>query len=198
MWGQSRRHGMMGSDARSDGELVRDAGMGDDTAFEALYYRYRDWVVRLGRRFTGNEDDALDVLQETFSYVLSKLPGLRLTARMTTFLYPVVRNLSLNVRRRSLNVRRRRERAAGGGISESEIAAPTAVGLDTVRAELARVLGSLPEGQLEAVLMRYVDDMTLEEIAEALGVPVGTVKSRVSNALARLREDPRTRRYFLE
>ena len=47
-------------------------------------------VVRLAHRFTGNADDAQDVLQETFKYMLGKFPGFKLTAAMTTFLYPVV------------------------------------------------------------------------------------------------------------
>ncbi len=91
---------MSKSDPRSDEELLRSAGAGDDDAFAALYYRYRDWTVRLARRFTGSDDDALDVLQDAFSYLLSRLPCLTLTARMTTFLYPVVRNLSINLRRK--------------------------------------------------------------------------------------------------
>jgi len=66
------------------------------------------------------------------------------------------------------------------------------------RKELAAVLRTLPEEQLEVVLMRFVDDMALAEIAEALSIPLGTVKSRLHNALNALREDPRTRSYFLE
>src|SRR3954469_9659369 len=87
-------------DPRSDAELVRALNAGEASAFDALYFRYRDWVVRLARRFTGNDDDALDVLQETFSYVFRKFPGFVLTASMTTFLYPVVKNLSIAARRK--------------------------------------------------------------------------------------------------
>ena len=83
-----------------DEQPLQRAGAGDPDAFEALYHRYRDWVHRLAWRFTGNQQDALDVLQETFLYLLKKLPDLRLTASMTTFLYPVVKHLSLNLRRR--------------------------------------------------------------------------------------------------
>src|SRR5688500_13279504 len=79
------------ADPRSDLELVAALNGGDVSAFNGLYYRYRDWVVRLAARFTGSDDDALDVLQETFSYVLRKFPGFRLTSAMTTFLYPVVK-----------------------------------------------------------------------------------------------------------
>ena len=146
-------------------------------------------MARLARRFTGSRDDALDVLQDTFIYLLKKLPGLRLSARMTTFLYPVVKNLSLAVIRKNRPYR-------GDPEALAELPAHPAEGAETSRAELAAVLGSLPGGQREVVLMRFVDAMSLEEIAAALEIPVGTVKSRLHNALDALRNDARTRRYF--
>src|SRR4051812_38075851 len=87
-------------DPRSDQQLIAAINAGDSSAFDALYYRYRDRVLRLAVRFTGNHDDALDVLQETFAYVYRKFPGFVLTSRMTTFLYPAVRNLALAARRK--------------------------------------------------------------------------------------------------
>ncbi len=54
----------------SEKELMELVNEGDPDAFEALYYRYRDWVYRLAWRFTGNQQDTLDVLQETFIYLL--------------------------------------------------------------------------------------------------------------------------------
>ncbi|MEI8195402.1 MAG: sigma factor-like helix-turn-helix DNA-binding protein, partial [Phycisphaerae bacterium] len=64
------------------------------------------------------------------------------------------------------------------------------------RTELAVVLAVLPSAQREVVLMRFVDDLSLEEIAAALAIPLGTVKSRLHQALAVLRCDPRVRGYF--
>lgn len=181
---------MTEADARSDEALVEAANRGDVAAFEALYRRYRDWVVRLAYRFTGNRDDALDVLQETFTYLLSKFPGFRLSARMTTFLYPVVKNLSLtSVRKRS------RYTSAEETLREAAVH-PPATGRAT-RDELAAAVAVLPEAQREVLLMRFVDDMSLAEIAQALSIPLGTVKSRLHNALQTLRKDQRTREYFL-
>ncbi len=174
-------------DARTDERLVDLCNQGDDGAFEALYIRYRDWVVRLAWRFTRNDADALDVLQETFSYVLGKLPGLRLTARFTTFLFPVVKNLSIAARRK-------RDRALGEGPLPDCAGPEAAVGGG--RGELAAALSVLSEEHRETLLMRFVDDMSQEEIAAALGIPVGTVKSRIHNALESLRADPRARAYF--
>jgi len=171
----------------SDEELLEQAQKGGAEAFETLYRRHRDWVYRLAWRFTANEADALDVLQETFAYLLRKLPGLRLTAAMTTFLYPVVKHLSLNVRRK------RKPDAADEEILAA-IAAPADRG--TSRDELAAALSMLPADQREVVLMRFLDDMSLEEIAQALNTPLNTVKSRLYRALDALRDDPRTREYF--
>ena len=203
---------MVPSDPRTDSDLIAASNAGDAGAFEGLYYRYRDWVVRLALRFTGHHEDALDVLQDTFAYLLRKLPALRLSARMTTFLYPVVRNLALARRRK-------RAREAGDPARFDELPAaeeatppPTFVpdtgvttgsaaeGLTNGRAralgDLAAVLNVLPAPQREVLLMRFVDDMELSEIAASLSIPLGTVKSRLHHALRTLRADERTRRYF--
>ena len=180
---------MRAQDPRSDRALVEAANGGDQRAFEALYYRHRDWIARLARRFTGSDHDALDVLQETFAYLWGKFPGFRLTAGMTTFLYPVVKHLSMDVNRR------RRRHGGTEGLVEEPAAPPVA---ETTREELAAALRALSEAQREVVLMRYVDEMRLQEIAAALKVPLGTVKSRLHNALAALRDDPRTAEYFME
>jgi RNA polymerase sigma-70 factor (ECF subfamily) len=178
-------------DPRSDQDLVRALNAGDTSAFDAIYYRYQDWVLRLAHRFTGHGDDSLDVLQETFSYLFRKFPGFVLTASMTTFLYPVVKNLSIAARRK----RTRQPQLPEDG-SRPDPAAPVGIDYAAGRAELRAVLSALPEAQREVLLMRFVDGMSLIEIAEVLGVPEGTVKSRIHNAIATLRKDERTVDYF--
>ena len=158
-------------------------------AFEALYRRYRDWVVSLAWRFAGSEADSLDVLQDAFAYLLRKFPGFRLTASMTTFLYPVVKHLAIRARRK------RMRHAPGDVMLEAAQARESPA---PAREELAAVVSVLPEAQREVLLMRFVDDMSLKEIADALDIPLGTVKSRLHAALRTLRHDERTRRYFLE
>ena len=175
----------------SDQELIELANKGDPDAFELLYHRYRDWVYRLAWRFTGNRQDALDVLQETFTYLLGKYPGFELTAAMTTFLYPVVKHLSIAIRSRNRRFTSDEEVLA-------ELAAPTSEETERAGPELAGVLAVLPDEQREVLLMRFVDGMRLQEIADALNIPLGTVKSRLHNALRTLRNDRRTRDYFLE
>jgi RNA polymerase sigma-70 factor, ECF subfamily len=175
----------------SDQELIALVNEGDSDAFETLYRRYRDWVYRLAWRFTGSPQDALDVLQETFAYLLGKFPGFSLTASMTTFLYPVVKHISLTIRSKN-------RRFASYEEMLNEITAPASKESLSARSELAAVLVVLPGEQREVLLMRFVDNMSLQEIAAALNIPLGTVKSRLHNALQKLRDDHRTKEYFLE
>ena len=176
----------------SDQQVVERVNKGDPEAFEILYYRYRDWVYRLAWRFTSHQQDALDALQETFLYLMGKFPGFELTASMTTFLYPAVKHISTTIRAK-------RRRFSSDDDVLAEIVSPDPEKpTDLHRSELASVLSSLPDERREILLMRYVDNMSLQEIAAALGIPVGTVKTRLHRALRALRDDRRTRDYFLE
>ena len=178
------------TDPRTDAELIDALNAGDVAAFDALYYRYRDRVARLALRFNeGNHADAMDVLQETFTYVYRKFPGFRLTASMTTFLYPVVRNLSLAIRRK-------RRRVPVTYESILDVPAPQVESDDARVEEIGTVIRSLPASQREVVLLRFVDGLTIDEIAATMKEPAGTVKSRLHHAIRALRQDPRINRYF--
>ena len=175
----------------SDSELIESISKGDSEAFERLYYRYRDWVYRLAWRFTGNRADALDVLQETFTYLLGKFPGFELTSSMTTFLYPAVRHISITINSKKNRIKTEED-------VPDEPVAETSEATELSPSELAAVLAILPDEQREVLLMRFVDDMSLQEIAAALNIPLGTVKSRLHNSLRTLRSDRRTKDYFLK
>jgi RNA polymerase sigma-70 factor (ECF subfamily) len=175
------------ADPRSDQQLIADINTGDAAAFDALYYRYRDRIVRLAVRFTGDQDDALDVLQETFAYLFRKFPGFVLTAQITTFLYPVVRNLSLAARRKRRRAAETLDEAMAGFVAADP---------ELARSDLAAAMAGLSAAHREVVLLRFVDDLSIEEIAAAVGIPPGTVKSRLHHAIAALRDDPRVRRFF--
>jgi RNA polymerase sigma-70 factor, ECF subfamily len=177
-------------DAPSDCELITAINGGDAAAFEILYHRYREWVTGLAFRFTGDNDAALDVLQETFLYVLRKFPGFRLSANFKTFLYPAVRNLSIAARRKA-----ERYQASEEALQQLENA-PAPISSDLASDDLSTVLAGLPEEQREVVLLRFVDGLSLNEISEAMAIPLGTVKSRLHNALHALREDERTKAFF--
>ena len=172
---------------RSDQELVAAANAGDASAFEAIYFRYRDWVVNLAHRFCGDRELALDLLQETFIYFMKKFPGFELSCQMKSFLYPVVKHLALNARAKA-------DRFERGEDLFAELEAPRveASGAEELRLELKK----LPVPQRETVVLRFIEGMDLAEIADALEVPLGTVKSRLHHALEALRKNARLRELF--
>jgi RNA polymerase sigma-70 factor (ECF subfamily) len=180
-------------DTRTDLQLITAINAGDSRAFEALYLRYRDWVMALAHRLTGDNNLALDVLQETFLYFLKKFPGFVLTAQLKTFLYPAVKNLSIAARRKT-----ERYQSTETELATLENTPAAEAGGATTSSEIDVVLANLPGEQREVLQLRFVDGLSLNEIAEAMEIPLGTVKSRLHNALAALRADPRTRRFFDE
>jgi len=178
-------------DARSDEELIavaNEGGQPGQLAFEALYHRHRDWVYGLALRFTHQHDLAMDVTQEVFLYFLRKFPGFSLTAMLTTFFYPAVRNLAMTHRGKA-------QRFAGNDEALASVPDAAQESSDN-RSELSELLESLSEGHREVVLLRFVDGLSMQEIAVAMDLPVGTVKSRLHHALASLREDPRAKQFF--
>ena len=183
-------------DPRSDAELVRAANAGEDGAFAALYVRYRDWVVALAFRLSGSREDAFDIAQEVFLWLLHSFPGFELRAKMKTVLYPAVRNAAITRGRK-----RRREPPldAAAPLAAKHISASSS---DSERTEalqaLGDVLAQLPPIHREVLILRFGDDLSLEEISMAMGLPLGTVKSRLHHALHSLRENPRTRKLYFE
>jgi len=161
-------------DPRSDADLARALRAGDASSFEAFYDRYHEWVAALAFRFTGHREDALDVLQETFSYLFRRGRDFELRSQMKTFLYPVVKHLSIAKGRAS-----RRQAPLDPKLDPP---APADRG-----GGVASLLDGLSKVQQEVVMMRFVDGLDLQAIADALDVPLGTVKSRLHSALELLR-----------
>jgi RNA polymerase sigma-70 factor, ECF subfamily len=164
-------------EALDDRELAARADRGDSDAFEALYRRHRDWVVSLAGRLSGNRDDALDVLQETFTHLFQRFPGWVLTSTMRAYLYPIVKHLCISAARKRRNV----VRLDGSGVEPAAPGTPS-----DWTPEFEQRIAALPEGHREVLRLRFVLEMRLEEIAEALDLPLGTVKSRLHNALKSL------------
>ena len=182
------------TDRRTDEELVAICNDGDAVeaarAFEALYRRHRDFVLRVARRFTRDRELALDALQEAFTYLLNKFPpagsGLTLTARLPTLLYPAAKNAAITA------VRKARRYAGAPDAVLDELPAEAPADAEPIDVALA----ALSAERREVLTLRFVDDLSLAEIAVALGVPLGTVKSRLHLALKELRDDSRIKDLF--
>lgn len=179
-----------------DADLLARAARGEESAFHALYLRHRDFVLRVARRHAPGDAAALDAAQEVFAHLLRKLPTLRLSGRLTTYLYPVARSCAIDQRRRAARhdrlARRAAEQAPGmaSGMAALRAAAPDATYTGDTAASLRAALDALPEAHREIVLLRIVEGLSVEEVAAAIGIPPGTVKSRLHHALAALRANP--------
>lgn len=197
----------MADDAPSDLDLVLRANAGDARAFEALYERYRDWILRSARAVTGREDLAADVLQDVVLYWLGLFPGFTLQGKVTSFLHPCVRHASLEVlRRRGIVVEAAPRDAAAGssttrGFGAEPPGAPPTEAPTRARVEvdeLRRAVDALPLEQREVLHLAVTEGVSMPEIAKSIGVPVGTVKSRLHHALAKLRENDSLRKSFFD
>lgn len=173
----------------SDRELVSRYLEGDRSAFTALMERHERRVYNLAYRMLGRAEDAADASQETWLICLRKLSGFRGTSAFTTWLHRVAVNVCLDALRR-----RAREDPSSG----EEVEPPPAP--DTTEAtagavDVQRALLEVPEEFRAAMILHDVQGVPYEEIAESLGAPLGTVKSRIHRgrvALARaLGEHPR-------
>ena len=181
-------------DRLSDPELVEVCNRGGrkdaEAAFVLLYRRHRDYVMRVALRFSSDREIAADTLQETFLYLLRKFPptgeGLVLTARLRSLLYPVAKNLTLTALKR----RRRDEQPAD--FEPDKLPDPQSLG--PRQEDLARIMDGLSAAHREVLQLRFVDGMQVKEIAEALEIPPGTVKSRLHFAVLRLRQKLGTER----
>lgn len=169
---------------RTDAELVAGSIAGDVDAFAELSRRYRDSYTRFVVRMVGNRDEAEDVLQAAFIRAYRGLSGCRDPGRFGAWLYRIVANEC----RTFVARRARRERRFLR--DESRL---FAIGADAASDRLDRLedieyaIGQLDVDHREAFLMKHVEDMTYEEMAEITGVGVSALKMRVKRACGRLR-----------
>ena len=171
---------MSEEDSRSDQELIEAANHGDAQALEALYTRHRDWAYACAYGFCRQCEDAQEVVQDVFRYLFGKFPDFELTAKLTTFLYPVIRHRSIDRIRRRKPQEELHDIHAATDIRDEQ----------QERNRVAEMVAGLPEKFREVVILRFVDGMKLEEIGQEMGIPTGTVKSRLNHALGQLRQRP--------
>jgi RNA polymerase sigma-70 factor (ECF subfamily) len=177
-----------------DEALLERARHGDRDAFTTIVTRHQDELYTMALRLLGSPSDASDVVQETFLRAYLKLPELR-SATVRGWLFRVAINCSRDVQRRS--VRRPAdplEDAQGNIIDLPDPAlGPEATALQRERMAAVRdALMTLAPDFRAAVVLRDVNDLSYDEISDALRIPVGTVKSRLSRARTMLAAALRT------
>lgn len=173
----------------SEVELIQQAKTGDTKAFAKLVAEYQNFVYNLALRTLGDPHEAEDLAQEAFVRAWLALPRFRGGATFQTWLYRIVVNLCYN-----RLPRLRRELAAEGdekitNVHDGLSANPaTLIEIDEQRAFLHRQIEILPEKYRLLITLRYQGELTYEEIAQVLDIPLGTVKTGIFRARARLRE----------
>ncbi len=202
IWGRSLRRLLLAASFAQDDsgsgiateELIARFQRGQGRMFEALYERFKDYVYRVALYATRDGREAEDAVQDTFLDVLRALPTYRIDgpARFETWLYRVTIN-----RCRTRTRRKRLPRAEWDDLEERLERLPTGnpghnpqsiLFRAETAASLWRAVDELPQGQRLAVLLRYQQGLSYQEIAQTLGIKEGTVKSRLYYAHRKLKE----------
>jgi RNA polymerase sigma-70 factor (ECF subfamily) len=177
----------------SDVDLIGRASEGDARALEVLYDRYSRVVYSFALRIVGDSQIAEEVLQEVFFRAWQQGSAFK-SARgsFITWLLSITHNMAIDEVRR----RRRRPQKADSEDPESVLAAVAdsstdieeEVWLGSLRETIVEALATLPPAQREAIELAYFQGLTQREIAERLGDPLGTIKTRMRLGLQKLRD----------
>lgn len=179
----------------SEKALVQQAKAGDQNAFAQLVTAYESKIYNLALRYLGNREDAMDASQEVFLRVYRFLPGFQEESGFSTWIY----RIGVNVCKDMLAKRGRRNEQPLE-VPDEENESRTIEVADRryepehimegveLRTVLADAISSLPEQQREMIVLRDIQGLTYDEIANVLSLESGTVKSRISRARENLRK----------
>ena len=171
-------------------------GDGFQQAFEVLFHRYRERVYAIAFRIAGNQSDALDIVQDSFALLFRKLGSFRGTSLFSTWLFRIVVNCRIDHRRRTRSARspvlvgddEAAAQVADDAMGPSDAAQSHEVG-DQVQLAISQL-----SPKLRVILaLRYLEEMSYEELAATLELSLGTVKSRMARAHLALEHVVRSR-----
>lgn len=165
-------------------DLIKQAQAGDREAITELLRSIEQPVYQTAYYMLGNEQDAMDAAQEALFRVYTHLPQYERKARFSTWAQRITTNLCID------KLRRRQEQQISIDQHELVLRSWDSVEQEVAKRELRRELGrmiqQLPEHYRSVVLMRYVHDLSYQEIAETLDLPINTVKSHLFRARKQL------------
>ena len=168
----------------ADKLLILRAQKGDSDAFETLYQQHLKRVYNIAWRMMGNDADAQDVAQEVMLKAWRALPGFKLDSSLSTWLYRIAMNAC------SDELRKRKNKTISVDVLAETGREPGDDGFEQSAADsqnLAWAIDQLNEEYRAAVVLRDVQGYSYEEIAQILGCPIGTVRSRINRAREHLR-----------
>jgi len=168
----------------SDAALVAATRGGDLSAFAELSRRYRDSYMRFALRIVGDRDDAEDALQSAFIRAYRAIDACRDPSRFGAWLYQIVTN---ECRTLAIRRARRERRIVRDELTLRSTAADLPAGQDVVE-DIEYALAQLDIDQREAFVMKHVEQLSYEDMAEITGDGISALKMRVKRACARLRD----------
>ena len=188
----------------SEEQLIRRAQQGDNVAFEELLLLHQKKVYILCLRMSANPDDALDLSQEAFLRAWRSLGQYQFEASFSTWLFRLTSNICIDFLRRK---KRRQETSLTESYDDSDEGAELSVPdaqpgpeqqamTNETKIELARAMEQLSPEHREILQLRVIEDLQYEQIADILGVRVGTVKSRLARARLSFRKILKAGNYF--
>jgi RNA polymerase sigma-70 factor (ECF subfamily) len=163
-------------------ELMLRVKVGDRAAFEELFHLYEKPLTNYLFRLSGNRARSEDLLQDAFLRLWKAAPTYEPSAKVSTYIFRIAHNLFLN------DAARRREKALESMEAETRSDPSSDLNRRELQSQVQRAVESLPEGEREVLLLSEYNGFKYAEISEILGIPVGTVKSRMFSAVQRLKE----------
>lgn len=176
------------AESESEKNLIARARAGDSTAFGQLVRRYQELAFRTAFIITANSAEAEDAAQEAVMKAYHALDRFRPDAAFRPWLLQIVANTARNRRRAAGRQAQLALRAAGNTALEAQASPEAAALAEEQRRELLAHVNRLPDGDRLAIACRYFLELSEAETAAAMGCAPGTVKSRLSRALERLRQ----------
>lgn len=176
-----------------DEQLVRACqaalSEGLEGPFGELYERFRDRVYNVCYRIAGNPTDALDASQETFGTLYRKLGDFRFQSKFSSWVYRIAVNASIDLKRRdrarrvsSLDLHRDEDHS-GFDVEDVQVEMPMAsASRHELEAEIQRAIDRLSPKLRAVIVLRYIEGLSYDEVAEVLSLSLGTVKSRLARA----------------
>lgn len=175
--------------AKNDFKLVSRAREGDQKAYADLMHRYKDSIYFMALKMVNNKEDAMDLTVETFAKAFEKLDKYQPEFAFSTWLFRVGTNNCIDfIRKKKLNTT-----SMSGMIDDDGDERPLQIKSDTLNPEevsmkkeqsqtLKILIDSLPARYRNLIVLRYFDELSYEEIAEQLDLPLGTVKAQLFRA----------------
>ena len=177
----------------TDEDLIARFQNGDEYAFDEIVNRYKDRLLNFVFRFIGQIDESEDIVQDTFLKVYKNKNAYQNIARFSTWIYTIAGNLAkTELRKRK---RRRIFSISRMGIDDKEFELPSTAITPEEHTEstfneklIQNAIQKLPEKFRTVIILRDIQELSYDEISKIIGVPLGTIKSRVNRARLKLRE----------